>query len=52
MPKTPPKLTAKEREAALAAAAKARRARAHMKEQLGAGHVSDAPAIRQEDRGT
>jgi hypothetical protein len=52
MPKTPPKLTAKEREAALAAAAKARKARAHMKEQLAAGNFNLADVFRLADEGS
>jgi hypothetical protein len=52
MPKTPPKLTAKEREAALAAAAKARKARAHMKEQLASGGFTLADVFHLADEGS
>lgn len=52
MPKTPPKLTAKEREAALAAAAKVRKARAHMKEQLAAGNFTLADVFHIADEGS
>ena len=52
MPKTPPKLTAEERDAALAAAARARKARKHLKEQLAAGNFTLADVFTLADEGS
>lgn len=52
MPKTPPKLTAEQRAAALAEAARARKARAHMKEQLASGGFTLADVFHLADEGS
>jgi hypothetical protein len=52
MPKTPPKLTPEQRDAALERAAKVRKARAHMKEQLAAGKFTLADVFHLADEGS
>ena len=52
MPKTPPKLTPEQRDAALEKAAKVRKARAHMKEQLSAGNFTLADVFHLADEGS
>lgn len=51
MPNTPPKLTAEQRSAALAKAAEARKARAHLKAELKAGRMDLSDVMALDDEG-